>query len=172
MKNLIVSPIKIFAVGAQSRCEHTEITADMNRKYLLLSIGILMLMSWVWIYGISTFTLVSQILNDEPYYFDNTFLYFLAFSLAPFVLNSYLSGLRDAVNTNSKSSFLQKANFVLLCAFALVLLFLSCGFFFAFFDTFMLKSLRIECLLLLIPLALFSSFGILSRFLYRTTTKQ
>ena len=144
----------------------------MNRKYLLLSIGILMLMSWVWIFWISTFTLVSQILNDEPYYFDNTFLYFLAFALAPFVLNSYLSGLRDVVNTNSKSSFLQKANFVLLCAFALMLFVLSCGFFFAFFDTFKIESLRIECLLVLIPLALISSFVALSRFLYRTTTEQ
>jgi nitrogen fixation-related uncharacterized protein len=36
----------------------------------------------------------------------------------------------------------------------------------------MLKSLRIECLLLLIPLALMSSFGALSRFLYRTKSKQ
>jgi len=144
----------------------------MNRKYLLLSIGILMLMSWVWIFGISTFTLVSQILNDEPYYFDNTFLYFLAFALAPFVLNSYLNGLSRVSDSRSISSIFHKFNFLLLCAFDLLLLLFSCGFFFAFFDTFMLKSLRIECLLLLIPLALFSSFGILSRFLYRTTTEQ
>jgi|LauGreSuBDMM15SN_2_FD.fasta_scaffold258518_1 hypothetical protein len=144
----------------------------MNRKYLLLSIGILMLMSWVWIYGISTFTLISQILNDEPYYFDNTFLYFLAFSLAPFVLNSYFNGLSEISESRSISSIFHKFNFVLLCAFDLLLLLLSCGFFFAFFDTFMLKSLRIECLLLLIPLALISSFGALSRFLYRTTSKQ
>ena len=144
----------------------------MNRKYLLLSIGILMLMSWVWIYGISTFTLISQILNDEPYYFDNTFLYFLAFSLAPFVLNSYFNGMSEISESRSISSIFHKFNFVLLCAFDLLLLLLSCGFFFAFFDTFMLKSLRIECLLLLIPLALISSFGALSRFLYRTTSKQ
>lgn len=144
----------------------------MNRKYLLLSIGVLMLISWVWIFGISTFTLVSQILNDEPYYFDNTFLYFLAFALAPFVLNSYLNGLSEVSDNRSISSNFQNFNFVLLCAFDLLLLLLSCGFFFAFFDTFMLKSLRIECLLLLIPLALFSSFGVLSRFLYRATSKQ
>ena len=144
----------------------------MNRKYLLLSIGILMLMSWVWIYGISTFTLISQILNDEPYYFDNTFLYFLAFALAPFVLNSYLNGLSKVSDSRSISSIFNKFNFVLLCAFDLLLLLLSCALFFAFFDTFMLKSLRIECLLLLIPLALISSFGALSRFLYRTTSKQ
>lgn len=144
----------------------------MNRKYLLLSIGILMLMSWVWIYGISTFTLISQVLNDEPYYFDNTFLYFLAFALVPFVLNSYLNGLSEVIDSRSISSIFHKFNFVLLCVFDLLLLVLSCGFFFAFFDTFMLKSLRIECLLLLIPLALISSFGVLSRFLYRTTSKQ
>jgi nitrogen fixation-related uncharacterized protein len=144
----------------------------MNRKYLLLPIGILMLMSWVWIFGISTLTLISQVLNDEPYYFDNTFLYFLAFSIAPFVLNSYFNGLSEVSDSRSISSIFHKFNFVLLCAFNLLLLLLSCGFFFAFFDTFMLKSLRIECLLLLIPLALISSFGALSRFLYRTTSKQ
>jgi hypothetical protein len=144
----------------------------MNRKYLLLSLGILMLMSWVWIFGISTLTLISQVLNDEPYYFDNTFLYFLAFALAPFVLNSYLNGLSEVSDSRSISSIFHKFNFVLLCVFDLLLLVLSCGFFFAFFDTFMLKSLRIECLLLLIPLALISSFGVLSRFLYRTTSKQ
>ena len=144
----------------------------MNRKVFLLSIGICMSISWVWIYGISTFSLVTQILNDEPYYFDNTFLYFLAFVLAPFVLNSYLSGLRDVVNTNSKSSFLQKVNFALLCAFSLVLLVLSCVFFFAFFDTFKIESFSSEWLLLLIPLALISSFVALSGFLYKTTVKQ
>jgi hypothetical protein len=34
-------------------------------------------------------------MNYEPYYFDNTFLYFLAFALAPYVLNSYFNGLRN-----------------------------------------------------------------------------
>ena len=144
----------------------------MNRKVFLLSIGICMSIIWVWIYGISTLSLVSQILNDEPYYFDNTFLYFLAFAIAPFVLNSYLSGLRDIAVTNSKSYWLQKVNFVLLCAFALVLFVLSCGFFFAFFDTFKIESFSYEWLLLLIPLMLCCSFVALSLFLYRTTTEQ
>jgi len=144
----------------------------MNRKVFLLSIGICMSISWVWIYGVSTFSLISQILNDEPYYFENTFLYFLAFVLAPFVFNSYLSGLRDVVDTNSKSFFLQNVNFVLLCAFALLLFVLSCGFFFAFFDTFKIESFSYEWLLLLIPLMLFCSFVALSRFLYKTTVKQ
>jgi hypothetical protein len=144
----------------------------MNRKYLLLSIVILMLMSWVRIFGISTFTLVSQILNNEPYYFDNTFLYFLAFALAPFVLNSYIDGLSEVSDSRSISPILQIVNFVLLCVFDLLLLLLSLGFFFAFFDTFNIKSLSLEWLLLLIPIALISSFVALSRFLYRTTTKQ
>ena len=111
-------------------------------------------------------------LNDEPYYFDNTFLYFLAFAFAPFVLNSYMSGLSAEVNTNAKSPMLQKFNFGLLCAFALVLLALSFGFFFAFFDTFSVKSLSLEWLLLLIPVALMSSFGFLSRFLYGSALKK
>ncbi len=138
----------------------------MKRKVFLLLVGTCMSISWVCIYGVSTLSLLSQILNDETYYFDNTFLYFLAFALAPFVLNSFLSGLRDVVDTNSKSSFLQKVNFVLLCAFSLVLLALSCGFFFAFFDTFNIKSLSLEWLLLLIPIVLICSFGFLSHFLY------
>lgn len=144
----------------------------MNRKVFLLSIGICMSISWVFIYGFSIFSLLSQMLNDEPYYFDNTFLYFLAFAFAPFVLNSYMSGLSAEVNTNAKSPILQIVNFVLLCVFDLLLLLLSLAFFFAFFDTFNIKSLSLEWLLLLIPIALISSFVTLSRFLYRTTTKQ
>lgn len=144
----------------------------MKRKVFLLSVGICMSISWVWIYGFSTFSLISQILNDEPYYFDNTFLYFLAFVLAPFVLNSYLCGLSEEVHSNSKSPMLQKFNFGLLCAFALMLLALSFGFFFAFFDTFSVKSLSLEWLLLLIPVALISSFGFLSRFLYGSAQKK
>jgi hypothetical protein len=144
----------------------------MKRKVFLLSVGICMSISWVWIYGISTFSLISQILNDEPYYFDNTFLYFLAFALAPFVLNSYLSGLSDEADSNFKSPIFQKLNFVLLCVFDLLLLLLSFGFFFAFFDTFTFKSLSLEWMLLLIPIVLISSFVSLSRFLYRTTVKQ
>jgi hypothetical protein len=144
----------------------------MSRKVFLLSIGICMSISWVWIYGVSTFSLLSQILNDEPYYFDNTFLYFLAFAVAPFVFNSYLSGLRDEADGNSKSPMLQKFNFVLLFAFALVLLALSFGFFFAFFDTFSIKSFILEWMLLLIPIVLICSFGFLGHFLYRTRTEQ
>ena len=144
----------------------------MNRKNILLLLGSLMMLIWVLSFGELTIKLISQIFNDEPYYFDNTFLYFLAFALAPFVLNSYIDGLSEVSDSRSISSIFHNFNFVLLCAFDLLLLLLSCGFFFAFFDTFMLKSLRIECLLLLIPLALFSSFGVLSRFLYRTTSKQ
>ena len=144
----------------------------MKRKVFLLSVGISMMTSWVWIYGALTFTLISQILNDEHYYFDNTFLYFLAFALAPFVLNSYLCGLSEEVHSNSKSPMLQKFNFGLLCVFALVLLVLSCGFFFAFFDTFSIKSFSLELLLLLIPIILISSFGLLSCFLYGSTLKK
>ncbi len=144
----------------------------MKRKVFLLSIGICMSLSWVWTFGASTIHLISQMLYDEPYYFDNTFLYFLAFALAPFVLNSYLNGLSNQVHSNLKKSIFQSINFVLLCVFDLLLLLLSFAFFFAFFDTFNIKSLSLELVLLLIPLALFSSFFALSVFLYRTITVQ
>ena len=144
----------------------------MNRKYLLLSIGILMLMSWVWIYGISTFTLVSQILNDEPYYFDNTFLYFLAFSLAPFVLNSYIDGLSFVREISAINKFKQKMNFLLLFAFALLLLFVSIATYYAFFDTYMSKKLSLEYIILLIPISFTFLFLFLIRFLYRSSIQK
>ena len=144
----------------------------MNRKYLLLSIGILMLMSWVWIYGISTFTLVSQILNDEPYYFDNTFLYFLAFSLAPFVLNSYIDGLSFVREISAINKFKQKMNFLLLFAFALLLLFASIATYYAFFDTYMSKKLSLEYIILLIPISFTFLFLFLIGFLYRSSIQK
>jgi hypothetical protein len=144
----------------------------MNRKYLLLSIGILMLMSWVWIFGISTFTLISQILNDEPYYFDNTFLYFLAFALAPFVLNSYIDGLNFVREISSIKKFKQKMNFLLLFAFALLLLFASIATYYAFFDTYMYKKLSLEFFILLIPISFTFLFLFLIQFLYRTSIKK
>ena len=126
----------------------------MNRKYLLLSIGVLMLMSWVWIFGISTFTFVSQILNDEPYYFDNTFLYFFAFALAPFVLNSYIDGVHLDEVMSQKRKILHKVNLVLLSFFALMLCSLSIATYFAFFDTFWDEKLSVQFLILLIPIIL------------------
>jgi hypothetical protein len=143
----------------------------MKRKVFLLSIGICMSISWVWIYGASTIHLISQILSDEPYYFDNTILYFLAFTIAPFVLNSYLNGLNEQVHSKLTSSILHGVKFTLLCVFDLLLLLLSFVFFFAFFDTFNIKSFSLDWLLLLIPLILFSSFIFLSRFLYSTNMK-
>ena len=144
----------------------------MNRKYLLLSIGILMLMSWVWIFGISTFTLVSQILNDEPYYFDNTFLYFLAFALAPFVLNSYIDGLSFVREISAINKFKQKMNFLLLFAFALLLLFASIATYYAFFDTYMSKKLSLEYIILLIPISFTFLFLFLIGFLYRSSIQK
>lgn len=144
----------------------------MNRKYLLLSIGILMLMSWVWIFGISTFTLISQVLNDEPYYFDNTFLYFLAFALAPFVLNSYIDGLNFVREISSINKFKQKMNFLLLFVFALLLLFASIATYYVFFDTYMSKKLSLEFFILLIPISFTFLFLFLIQFLYRTSIKK
>ncbi len=142
------------------------------RKILLLLSGSLLMLIWVSSFGESIFKLVSQIFNDEPYYFDNTFLYFLAFALAPFVLNSYIDGMNFVGEVSQKQRVWQKIKFSLLCAFALLLVFLSIATYFAFFDTFWDEKLSVQYLILLIPISFTLMFLLLVRFLYRSTLKQ
>ena len=142
------------------------------RKILLLLSGSLLMLIWVLSFGESIFKLVSQIFNDEPYYFDNTFLYFLAFVLAPFVLNSYMDGMNFVGEVSQKQRVWQKIKFSLLCAFALLLFFLSIATYFAFFDTFWDEKLSVQFLILLIPISFTLMFLLLVRFLYRSALKQ
>ena len=83
----------------------------MKRKIILLLIGTLLLLIWVLSFGELIVKLISQIFNDEPYYFDNTFLYFLAFAIAPFVLNSYMDGMNLDGEMKQQRKLWQKVNF-------------------------------------------------------------
>ena len=129
------------------------------------------MLSWLWIFGVSTITLISQILNDEPYYFDNTFIYFFVYAITPFIAYEYLRGTDDVSN-----SYLHKAKQViflfLLIAFALMQLLFVFAFTYIFFDSSISKVLSWEVLWLFIPIFFLVLFIYTSRFLYRATVKQ
>ena len=144
----------------------------MKRKIILLLIGTLLLLIWVLSFGELIVKLISQIFNDEPYYFDNTFLYFLAFALAPFVLNSYIDGVNFDGVMNKQRKIWQKVNFLLLSAFALMLLFLSIASYYAFRDTFFDEELSVRFLFLMIPISFIVMFVLLIRFLYRSSIQK
>lgn len=129
------------------------------------------MLCWLWLFGASTVKLISQVLNDEPYYFDNTFIYFFVYALAPFIAYEYLCGLEDVVNSYlSKSK--QKLLLFLLIAFALMQLLFAFGFTYIFFDSSISKIMSVEVLWLLLPTSFFVLFVFTSRFLYRTTLKK
>lgn len=144
----------------------------MNRKNFLSLLGSLMMLIWALSFGESTIKLISRILNDEPYYFDNSFLYFLAFALAPFVLNSYIDGVNLGAVMSQQRKILHKVNFVLLSFFALMLCFLSIATYYAFFDTFLHEKLSIQFFILLIPISLTLMFLALIRYLYRSSIQK
>jgi hypothetical protein len=144
---------------------------NLMRSKLLLIVGSTLMLCWLWIFGVSTFTLISQIFNDEPYYFDNTFIYFFVYALAPFIAHEYLRGTEDV-----SESYLHKAKqmlfLFLLIAFALMQLLFVFAFTYIFFDSSISKVLSLEVLWLFIPILFFVLFIYTSRFLYRTTVKQ
>ena len=144
----------------------------MIRKFSFILIGTLLLLIWVLSFGESIVKLISQIFNDEPYYFDNTFLYFLAFALAPFVLNSYIDGVNFDGEMNQQRKLWQKVNFLLLSAFALMLIFLSIASYYAFRDTFFDEKLSVRFLFLMIPISFTVMFLLLTRFLYRSSIQK
>ena len=142
----------------------------MRSKFLLI-VGSILMLSWLWIFGVSTITLISQILNDEPYYFDNTFIYFFVYALAPFIAYEYLRCTNEA-----SESYFHKAKqmllLFLLIAFALMQLLFVFAFTYIFFDSSISKVLSWEVLWLFIPIFFFVLFIYTSRFLYRATVKQ
>ena len=144
----------------------------MNRKNILLLLGSLMMLIWVLSFGELTIKLISQIFNDEPYYFDNTFLYFLAFALAPFVLNSYMDGMNLDGEMNKQRKLRQKIYFLMLSAFALMLIFLSIASYYAFRDTFFDEKLSVRFLFLMIPISFTVMFLVLTRFLYKSSIEK
>lgn len=129
------------------------------------------MLCWLWLFGASTVKLIGQVLNDESYYFDNTFIYFFVYALAPFIACEYLRGVEDVVE-----SYLHKAKqmlfLLLLIAFALMQLLFVFAFTYIFFDSSISKDLSLEMLLLLIPIFFFVLFIYTSSFLYRTSLKQ
>ena len=135
-------------------------------------LGSLMMLIWVLSFGELTIKLISQIFNDEPYYFDNTFLYFLAFALAPFVLNSYMDGVHLDEVMSQKRKILHKVNLVLLSFFALMLFSLSIATYYAFYDTFFNEKISVKFLILLIPISLTLMFLALIRYLYRSSIQK
>jgi hypothetical protein len=144
----------------------------MNRKVFLLSVGVLLLLIWVLSFGDIIVKIISQVLNNEPYYFDNTFLYFFAFVLAPFVLNSYMDGMSLDGEMKQQRKLWQKVNFLLLSAFAMMLLFLSIASYYAFRDTFFDEELSVRFLFLMIPISFIVMFFLLIRFLYRSSIQK
>ena len=144
----------------------------MKRKVFLLSVGVLLLLIWVSSFGSTTVKIISQILNNEPYYFDNTFLYFFAFVVAPFVLNSYIDGVNFDGEMNQQRKLRQKIKFLLLSAFAMMLIFLSIATHYAFYDTFWDEKLSVQFIFLLIPISFTVMYLVLIRFLYRSSIQK
>ena len=144
----------------------------MKRKVFLLSVGVLLLLIWVLSFGELIVKLISQIFNDEPYYFYDALLYFLAFALAPFVLNSYMDGMNLDGAMKQQRKLWQKVNFLLLSAFAMMLLFLSIASYYAFRDTFFDEELSVRFLFLMIPISFIVMFVLLIRFLYRSSIQK
>ena len=144
----------------------------MIRKFSLLLIGSLLMLIWVLSFGELIVKLISQIFNDKPYYFDNTLLYFLAFALAPFVLNSYMDGMNLDGEMNKQRKLRQKIYFLMLSAFVLMLIFLSIASYYAFRDTFFDEKLSVRFLFLMIPISFTVMFLLLTRFLYRSSIQK
>ena len=144
----------------------------MKRKIILLLIGSLLMLIWILSFGESIVKLASQIFIDEPYYFDNTFLYFLAFALAPFVLNLYMDGMNLDGEIKQQRKLWQKVIFLLLSAFSMMLLFLSIASYYAFRDTFFDEELSVRFLFLMIPISFIVMFVLLIRFLYRSSIQK
>ena len=145
---------------------------NLMRSKFLLIVGSILMLIWVLSFGELIVKLISQIFNDEPYYFYNGLLYFLAFALAPFVLNSYMDGMNLDGAMKQQRKLWQKVSFVLLSFFALMLCSLSIATYYAFFDTFWDEKLSVKFLILLIPISLTLMFLALIRYLYRSSIQK
>ena len=138
---------------------------------ILIAIGCFLMACWMYLFAVSTFNLISQIINDEPYYFDNTFIYCFVYAIAPFVVANFLLGL-----TKNRNGFMQKIRHmfmrILLILFALMQLFFSLGFFIIIFSTSENHMMFEGLVLLLFPISFFIAFTLILMFLHRTTIKQ
>ena len=140
---------------------------NMRSNRIFFAIGTALSFGWLFLYAHSTIKLINAVFNNEPYYIDVVPFYLLPYALVAFSALSYIGGVK---RTSTKPMLLIKQwiNFVLLTSFALLQLFLSIVFFYAFFSTFTKFEPTLEWLLIVLPIVLISIFMLLCRFLFQT----
>jgi hypothetical protein len=134
---------------------------------LLFVIGIVLTCGWLYFYAHSTVELTLAALKNEPYYFDVIRFYMLPYAIAPFVAISYIEGTKKS-SSNSTLPIKQWISFISLTFFALLQLFESLVFFFAFFSTFTAFEFSLEWFSLMLPFVFLIFFLLLIRFLFQT----
>jgi len=139
----------------------------MRSVKLFFAVGTVLSFGWLYLYAHSTIKLINAILNNQPYYLDVIPFYLLPYALVPFSALSYIDGIK---RTSEKPLILIKhwINFILLTFFSFMQLFLSIGFFFAFFSTFTEFEPELEWFLIVLPITLLAFFILLFRFLFQT----
>jgi hypothetical protein len=139
----------------------------MKSNRLFFVVGTALSFGWLFLYAHPTIELINAVLNNEPYYVDVVPFYLLPYALVAFSTLSYIDGMK---RTSAKLLLLIKqwVNFVLLTFFALLQLFISIVFFWAFFSTFTEFAPRLEWLLIVLPIMSLAFFILLSYFLFQT----
>ena len=139
----------------------------MNLIRLFFTVGIVLPCGWLYFYAHSTALFIYQVINNEPYYFDIVPFYLLPYAIAPFATALYVKGLKQE---SKKIKFPKKQWFMfgLLTCFALLQLFESVAFFYAFFSTFTKFEFTLEWLWLFLPIGFLTLFIVLVRFLFQT----
>ena len=139
----------------------------MKSNRLFFVVGTALSFGWLFLYAHPTIELINAVLNNEPYYVDVVPFYLLPYALVAFSVVSYIDGIK---RTSAKLLLLIKqwVNFVLLTFFALLQLFISIVFFWAFFSTFTEFAPRLEWLLIVLPIMSLAFFILLCYFLFQT----
>ena len=139
----------------------------MKSNRLFFVVGTALSFGWLFLYAHPTIELTNAVLNNEPYYVDVVPFYLLPYALVAFSAVSYIDGIK---RTSTKLLLLIKqwVNFVLLTFFALLQLFISIVFFWAFFSTFTEFAPRLEWLLIALPIMFLALFMLLFYFLFQT----
>ena len=139
----------------------------MRSNTLFFAVGTALSLGWLFLFAISTLKLLNAVINNEPYYVDVVPFYLLPYALVAFSAVSYIDGIK---RTSAKLLLLIKqwVNFVLLTFFALLQLFISIVFFWAFFSTFTEFAPRLEWLLIVLPIMSLAFFILLCYFLFQT----
>ena len=133
----------------------------------LVALGLVLSFGWMYFYALPTANLVQQMLDNESYYLDIMSMYLLPYAIAPLAAALYVEGLKH----ESKKNKLPKKQwfmFGLLTCFALLQLFESVAFFYAFFSTFIKFEYTLEWLWLFLPIGFLTFFLMLVRFLFQT----